>query len=460
MGGLDYIEKYVKKAMSATSGAELIEIRIEERKTLRIQYTGKEIEEISQSVSLGGCVRAKCYGGWGFSSFNNLSDLRENVNNAINDAKALNIEGAKLPPVEIGDTSVDLTTKDNPAEIPLRDKVILSEKYNSIILSSRGVRTSVVQYRDTEEERLYFNSEGAVRRCKNSFCGMSLAAVAVDGAVVQRAHHSVGNLRGYKTVLNLEEKAEDVARRAVSLLNASRVKAGIYTILIDPLLSGVFVHEAFGHLSESDFLYENERLREILKPGRRFGPDILNIVDDPTLDREAGSIVFDDEGTISKKNHLIKQGILTSRLHSRETAAKMNEQPTGNARAISYHFAPIVRMTNTYIESGDASFEDMLASIDKGLYVKGALGGMTNCEMFTFSAGEAFEITDGKIGKQIRDVVLTGNVFETLKNIERIGNDLELHGGLGGCGKESQSPLRVGTGGPHVKINKVIIGGE
>ena len=251
-----------------------------------------------------------------------------------------------------------------------------------------------------------------------------------------------------------------MVRRAVESLDATPVEAGVYTLILDPKLCGVFVHEAFGHLSESDFLYENPRLQEIMQLGRRFGPDFLNIVDDGSLEGEAGFIAFDSEGVPGSRTPLIRDGVLTGRLHSRETAAKMGEEPTGNARAISYRHAPIVRMTNTFMEPGETPFEQMLAETDDGLYCVGMLGGQTNMEMFTFSAEEAYRIRNGRVAEKVRDVVLTGNVFQTLQNIDRIGDDFRMHGGLGGCGKGGQSPLRVGDGGPHCRIRDVVIGGR
>ena len=285
-------------------------------------------------------------------------------------------------------------------------------------------------------------------------------AMAKDGMDVQQAYNSIGDLRGYSKVENFEESCEEVTKRAVDLLSAKPVDAGKYTVIVDPKLCGVFTHEAFGHLSEADFIYENQKLREIMKIGKRFGSDELSIVDDGTLAGEAGYNKYDSEGTPAQKTYLIKDGILTNRLHSRETAAKMNEKPTGNARAISYGSEPIVRMTNTYMESRDQTFEEMLAGVDDGIYAKGSLGGQTNTEMFTFSAEEAYKIKDGKICEQVRDVVLTGNVFETLMNIDAIGNDRVMFGGLGGCGKGGQSPLRVSDGGPHIRIKNVTIGGR
>jgi TldD protein len=137
----------------------------------------------------------------------------------------------------------------------------------------------------------------------------------------------------------------------------------------------------------------------------------------------------------------------------------MNEKPTGNARAVSYRFPPIVRMTNTYIEPGVVSFNDMIADIKEGIYAKNCYGGMTSMEMFTFSAGEAYMIRNGKIAEMLRPVTLTGNVFTTLKNMDAVGNDLDFNQG-GGCGKAAQAPLPVGTGSPHIRIRHCLIGGK
>jgi TldD protein len=147
------------------------------------------------------------------------------------------------------------------------------------------------------------------------------------------------------------------------------------------------------------------------------------------------------------------------RLHSRETAEKMGEEPTGNARALDYNFKPIVRMTNTYIENGEVPFKGLLYGIKKGIYAKDCFGGNTTFEMFTFSSGEGFMIRDGEIAEPVRDVVLSGNLFSTLLNIEGIGNDLKIIEAGGGCGKGGQSPLPVSFGSPHLRIKKVIVGG-
>jgi TldD protein len=146
------------------------------------------------------------------------------------------------------------------------------------------------------------------------------------------------------------------------------------------------------------------------------------------------------------------------RLHSRETAAKLGEKPTGNARAIGYNFPPIVRMTNTIIEPGEATLEDLLEGVEDGVYVRNWYGGMTQHEMFTFSSGEAYMIRNGEIQEAVRPVMLTGNLFETLKNLDGIGNDLGMNQG-GGCGKGGQSPLPVSNGSPHIRIQNCLISG-
>jgi TldD protein len=155
---------------------------------------------------------------------------------------------------------------------------------------------------------------------------------------------------------------------------------------------------------------------------------------------------------------LIKDGVLTQRLHSRETAGKMGESPTGNARALSATYAPIVRMTNTGIEPGTAEPAVMMQDIDLGVYCVRMLGGQTNGELFTFTAAEGYMIRKGELAEPVSDVTLSGNVFQTLRDIEAIGNDTIYRNG--GCGKAGQSPLPVSVGGPHVRIKNVVVGGR
>lgn len=453
------MESKLKKAMKLVD-VDYAEIHIEERIKTEVNYVGKELEAIGTNFDLGGNVRAYQRGGWGFVSFNDMANIEDYVRFACRQAKLTSSGEGKLKEAPVFEDSIVVKLEDDPRKIPLDEKEELIRSYNNIILASKAIQTSRTAYRDTFIRRIFLNTEGSFIQEERMYCGVLFAAIAKDGTNVQTSRYSIGNTKGFKTVLGLEHKVETVTKEATDLLKAEKVKGGKYTVIADQRLAGVFCHEAFGHLSEADHVYGNEKLRNIMKLGKRFGEDHLSIVDDGTILGERGYYKYDDEGVKSQKTYLIKDGILIGRLHSRETAAKMNEPLTGNARAITYRFKPIVRMSCTYIEPRDKKFEDMVSEIDYGIYAIDALGGMTELEMFTFSAAKAYLIKNGKIGPMIRDVILSGNVFETLKNIDAIGDDLELHGTLGGCGKAGQSPLPVSLGSPHIRIRNVVIGGR
>jgi TldD protein len=453
------MDDLIRKALKACD-VDYAEAHVEEALATRIHHAGKEIEEAGTHASLGGNVRAFHKGGWGFASFNDISKIREYAARACDQAKLVGHRDGKLAHVARAKDTVHVELADDPAKVSLEQKERMAHSYNDIILKSGKVATSRVIYQDSKVRRYFFNSEGSEIVEDRTYCGIAFSATAKDGSNVQNSFQSVGGTKGFDTVLNLEGEVEKVTDEAVSLLKAEKVEAGKYTVIADQMLAGVFAHEAFGHLSEADFLYQNERVLKIMELGKRFGPEELSIVDDGTLPGERGYYKYDDEGVQSRKNYLIKDGTLVGRLHSRETAGKLGEKPTANARCISYRFAPIVRMSCTFIEPRGKSFEEMISGIERGIYAKGSLGGMTQLEMFTFSARCAHLIENGKVGPMVRDVVLTGNVFETLQNIEAIGDDLKLHGGLGGCGKEGQGPLPTSTGSPHIRIKNVIIGGR
>lgn len=439
--------------------ADYIEIRIEETEGTRIQYRDRTIEDIGRTAGLGGNVRALVNGGWGFVSFNRLENLREKVELAIKQARMVGREKSQLAPVEPAVDTVGIALKKDPQTVPLARKKEILDEYNTIIWSAPRVQTSTIAYGDSRKHKIFASSEGAYIVQERADVTLRMAVVARDGSDVQQAHLSLGSLGEFGFVENLHAPVHEMAHRASELLAAPRVRGGEYTVVLDPILAGVFTHEAFGHLSESDHVYENEKLREIMVLGRRFGGAHLNIVDGAAVPGLRGSYRYDDEGVPASKTYLIREGILVGRLHSRETAAKMGETPTGNARAIDHHHQPIVRMTNTFIEPNGVSFADMIADIKEGVYARNWYGGMTSMEMFTFSAGEAYMIRNGRIAELVRPVVLTGNVFTTLENIDAIGDDLEMNEG-GGCGKAGQSPLPVSNGSPHIRIRRCLVGGN
>ncbi|MFN4217162.1 MAG: TldD/PmbA family protein [Brevinematales bacterium] len=425
---------------SLLEGAEYYEVHVQKNRTHSLLYANGVVEHLQTSTKRSGNIRVLYKGGWGFVSFNG-EDYPLYARQALESAKLASqfqkdpFKIVSLPPV----TKFIATEKTiDPFSYPLEQKVALVQSYHNLLTHPSISRQSVT-YRDTSIESLFFNSEGSCIEIHKTFTGLSMSVTARDGILLQRAAESVGQYGGMELVLNLETKAETIKKRALDLLKAPSVDAGIYTVVLDPRLAGVFAHEAFGHLSEADFLAENPDMLDVMQEGRRFGPEFLSIIDDGSIPGLAGYTPYDDEGVPGGKTYLLKNGILTGRLHSRETAWKMKKSPTGNARAISPRYQPIVRMTNTYIEPHETPFEAMIEGIQDGIYACDYLGGMTNLEMFTFSAAYAYRIQNGKITQLVRDVVLTGNVFQTLENIQAIGNDLEHHGGLGGCGREGRA---------------------
>lgn len=444
-----------------SSQVDYLSIRLEQTESTNILLRGQAIETLSESLAIGGQVRACFKGGWGFASFNSLHDLELRVAEAATAANLVGEEETLLAPVEPVQLSWELPlTGTNPRHIPLTQKKELCDRYNDLLKSySPKITSTTIRYGDSNQHILLATSEGTMLEQAWSDLEMRFAATAREGEMVQTGRETTGSRRGYEDLLDLDAQIQGAAERAVNALSLPPVKGNTYTVVIDPILSGLFVHEAFGHLSEADAIYENPDLLETMSLGRRFGSPELQIFDGAAPAGHRGSYGYDDEGTPATTTQLIKDGVLTGRLHSRETAGKLGESPTGNARCLDYHYSPIVRMTNTWIARGSTPVPDLFSGITTGVYAKNWLGGMTNGEMFTFTAGEAWMIRKGEIAEPVRDVTLSGNVFKTLGDIEAIGDDFYWDES-GGCGKGGQSGLAVGCGGPSLRIANVVVGGE
>lgn len=456
------MEDKIKQALQS-SKADYTEIRIEETEATRIVYRGKDLETASATIDRGGVVRCLVRDrGWGVVTFNNLDDLTHKVNQAYQCALvAKSDEPIELAPAPAVKDVTTVTLKRDFRDISMAEKKALIEGYNQIVRNySEKIIDTQCAYVDSFSHITFANSEGAYIEEDRPSVAVVTAAIARDGDNVQTAHETTAGPFGFEFAQNRAEMARTAARHAIELLDAKPVAGGVYPVICDPRLAGVFIHEAFGHLSEADFVYENPKAKEMMVLGRRFGQDILNVFDDGALPDLRGSHKYDDEGVPTRRNYLIKDGILVGRLHSRETAAKMGENPSGNARAINYRYAPIVRMTNTAIEQGTTPFEDMIKDVKLGIYACDAYGGQTALENFSFSSGYAYMIRNGKLAEMVKDVILAGNLFDTLKNIDSIGNDFTWQYFAGGCGKYDQYPLPVAMGAPHIRIQNVVIGGE
>jgi len=451
-------------ALARGSGADYCEIRVEDSWQTSLAYTGKDLENVQESHIFGGNVRALVNGCWGFVTFNDIEGAAQRVKEAVSNARAASAhvkDRSVLAPVAPVTAEVKLDGRLDPRKVPLKDKIDLFGAYNGRMLSHEGVTSTSLRYFDKVTRLCYTNSEGAWIDREETDSGMGGVAISRRNGTTGRVATSEGGRDGFERYRSLELKFAEAAKDAVETTDAKVIEGGSYTVVCDPHLAGVFVHEAFGHLSEGDNVADDERMREILKFGRRFGGDYLNIWDTGLDKGLRGYLQYDDEGVPTERTVLIDKGVLVGRLHSRETAGRMKEKPTGNARAISYRFPPIPRMRNTCIGKGPhGSFNDLIKDIKLGVYAMDAFGGQTNGELFTFTAGQAFMIRDGKVAERVRDVTLSGNVFDTLRNITGIASDFHIQDGAGGCGKAGQMPLPVSHGSPHIRIKDVVIGGR
>jgi TldD protein len=228
-------------------------------------------------------------------------------------------------------------------------------------------------------------------------------------------------------------------------------------VIADPDLAGVFAHEAVGHAAEGDSVVSGESILE-KKIGEKVSSGFVTIYDDPAMENGFGSFPYDDEGVKGSKKILIENGVLKNFILSRETAFKLGMNPNGGARAESFAVRPLVRMSNTMIEKGEHSFDELIEDIKYGVYAKGTRGGQVDPAKgsFQFSAQEAFLIENGEVTKPLKDLSLSGLTLETLKNIDAVGKDVRF-GEPGFCSKGQLVP--VGDGGPHIRIKNVLIGG-
>ena len=454
------IEQLKSAIASYQNDVDYLEIRVEQSESTAIAFRGKQLDAVDRSFALAGGIRACHKGGWSFVTFNGLKELDERVQEAISQAKLVGKEVTQLATVEPIEDYVTVELKRDPRSVSLRDKRRLLEAYNQLILDyDPRIQTTMASLSDRFSTKTFINSTGSCIVQERLDVNGRFAAIAKgENGIVRQGYESVHSGNDFDVLVGIESQVLGAAERAVRQLEAKSVKGGQYTVILDPYLAGVFIHEAFGHLSEADFVYENPKMQELLTLGKPLGIKQLNVIDDATLENLPGSMKYDDEGVPGQRKYLIKNGVLTERLHSRETAGKMQETPTGNARAIRASYPPIVRMTNTAIEPGETPLAEMFEGISEGVYAVRMLGGQTNGEMFTFAAAEGYMIRDGKIAEPVSDVTLTGNVFQTLKDIDAISNDTLYTNG--GCGKGGQMPLPVSVGGPHIRIKNVVVGGR
>ncbi len=253
--------------------------------------------------------------------------------------------------------------------------------------------------------------------------------------------------------------AGEAVRQALLNLEAIEAPAGTMTVVVGPGWPGVLLHEAVGHGLEGDF---NRKGSSVFagRMGERVAAPGVTVVDNGSLPGLRGSLSVDDEGTPSQCTTLIEDGILVGYMQDRLNARLMGVQPTGNGRRESFAHLPMPRMTNTYMQAGQHSHEEIIRSVKKGLYAANFGGGQVDITSgkFVFSASEAYLIEDGRVTRPVKGATLIGNGPEVLTQVSMIGNDLALDEGVGICGKDGQS-VPVGVGQPTLRVDGMTVGG-
>jgi TldD protein len=444
-------------------GATYCDVRFGKVKGTSLEVKDGDLKKASSGEEEGAGIRVLYKGVWGFYATNEISQasLENGVITAFEMAKSgssVAKEKVELAEVEIVKDDIKWEPKKNPHDVPISEKHKILAEMDSAIHKIDGIHTVTTAYSDSTSSTHFLSSEGADINMEITRTIAQVNLVAREGAKVIGYRGRIGGTGGFELFDKQDpvEKGIKVGESAVSVLKAKRSPSGRLPVIADHDLTGVFVHEALGHAVEGDLVTSGDSILEG-QIGNKIAGENVSIYDDSTVPNAFGSFPYDDEGVKGGKKDLIKNGVLVGYILNRETAHKLGMKCNGGARAESYAARPIVRMSNTYIDKGDYSFDEMIKDIKYGIYAKGTRGGQVDTAKgsFQFSAQEAFLIEKGEITVPLRDVSLSGMTLEILNNIDAIGSDLVL-GDPGFCGKGQMVP--VGDGGPHIRIKEAIVG--
>lgn len=411
-------------------------------------------------------VRVIIDGSEGFSSTNKpgVNSVYEAVDEAIKIANAMKHQGVKT---RLAERSVNKDKVVSPynkevLEIDPADKQDILKKVYSVAKSVESIVSVITRFGYELDQRIYASSLGDYVEKTTRLVGIGVYAIAKTGEVMERVWDSKSKVAGWEFIeeTDWEKFAKETAELASKASRAPVVKPGKYIAILDNMIVGLMLHEAFGHATEGDIV---ESGASILagKKGSKVASELVTIYDDGLV-RGGYYYPYDDEGTRKNKIATVEKGILKGFLHSRSTAYNLQEKPTGNARTMDFSSPYLVRQTNTYMAPGDWKVEELFEDVKEGIYIKGkgSMGGQVDTSMgtFTFTAGPSYLIKNGEPVKLVRGVMMSGMILETLKNIDAVANDLVVRTSVfGACGKGGQH-VRVGDGGPHVRVKELTIG--
>jgi len=430
---------------------EFCDVRVEETFESKVRFQNHELTTAVEESSVGAFLRVRQHGQWYFSATTDLQTLSQQLLDLANSPDIGGGEKWHSVPQDNGNYENMSYVNNNPSLIPLAEKVALMASYDKLSLQNSAVKSSRTTYKDHYKVKTYKNSSGTFFRFDFAQCGGNHVVDLAEGDKKFSDSYPIYG-ETFERLKNRESEFVKYIGEASQFLHAPLLTPGKYKLALTPTVAGVFVHESFGHMSEADGMIGDPVAKETWKIGKKVAADFISIVDCGDHKGGSGYCPIDDEGHKAQKNYLVKNGILTGRLHSYETALAMDEKPTGNGRAIGFEYEPIVRMTSTYIENGTMSLDELYRKAEGGVLIEDFQYG-TGGDLFTIAPGRAYLIKDGKPTTPVRANVITGQIFETLLNIEAIANNFDLdHTALGGCGKNQQAPLPVADGGPTILV--------
>ncbi|MDQ1280116.1 MAG: TldD protein [Thermoproteota archaeon] len=463
---IDIIGKALERGLKL--GANYVDVRVEKQQSELVMSEDGKPKEASFSIEDGVGARALAGGSWGFSAMQ-LKEETENqiilraVEDAVKLAKAVKNSSSKIELAEVKPFKdvVKAKFKIDPKGIALEEKMnFCTEASDRIIKYDPAVKKSSSAIVSLSTDKTFSSSEGAVIQESQIVVLGILHAQAVEGNASEYYSHTTGGVGGFEALkeYDLVEHSEEIAEKAVALVKAPPAPTKKLPVILDQEFASILSHEILGHPSEADRIIGKEaawagRSWWNGKTGEKMFSDKLTVVSDATLGGYLGSFKYDDEGVPAKRIVHIDKGFLRGFLHSRETAKIFNVEPNGTMRAMSYLFAPLIRMTNTYVEKGDWKFDEMLEGIKEGIYLKGEKIPSIDSRRYNFqiSAKEAYMIYNGELSELRRSPTLTGTSKEFLSSIDAIGDDLIIFP-IPNCGKgEPMQTMRVGNGGPHMR---------
>ena len=369
-------------------------------------------------------------------------------------------------------TAKALASASSPRRYPLADPLAVADEDAKVSLLRRidafaraqdpRVREVTVRIALNHETNLVVATDGTLSADVRPLVRFDVTVLAErDGRRERGFSGGGGRIDGswlFETTA-AEHHAEEAVRTALLNLDAVDAPAGAMPVVLAPGWPGVLLHEAVGHGLEGDF---NRKGTSAFagRVGETVASKLCTVVDDATLAERRGSLTVDDEGTPGQRTVLIEDGVLAGYLQDKHNARLMGVASTGNGRRESYAHLPMPRMTNTFMLAGESEPEEIIASVDRGVYAVSFGGGQVDITSgkFVFSATEAYLIEGGKLGPPIRGATLIGNGPEVMQRISMVGNDLRLDEGVGNCGKDGQT-VPVGVGQPSLKIDEITVGG-